>query len=100
MKDRVADSRQRAATGALGLDGWEIAIRAAFRLVADVTLRLERLQRGQHRGIREVFLESVPHLGDADGAEQPEDANDGELAWRKIDVGHGRGLVSTAFPVE
>src|SRR6185503_10571106 len=100
LEDGVANASERAATGAIGGDGGEIAIGASFGLMADVALFLERLQRGEHGRVREIFLERVAHFGHTGGAEAPQDAHDGQLTRGEVDLVHGDALLSTGSSVD
>ena len=89
----ASDAGERAAAGAFGADGREVAIRPPLGFVADVPLLLQRLERGEDGRIGERLLERVAYVGDRRRAEAPEDAHDFELARREIDVVHVGSLL-------
>src|SRR5580704_12095470 len=90
MKDGRFDARQGTDTSALRFDQGMIAIDASppFGLMANIPFLLQRLQCGEDRSIREVFLQSRSHIRHCRRPQAPKDAHDLKLSWWKVDVVH------------
>src|SRR5947209_1437588 len=52
---------------------WRVTVGFSFLSMADVALRFESAQHGQHRGVGEVLVECLADFGDGGGSLIPQD---------------------------